>query len=71
MEVDQEHSSQILVEGGHFGDDSLVINVPRKNDTRAVTHVDMFCLRTVDLELTFSSYPAEEERVRRNAYEMY
>lgn len=71
VEVDQEHSSQILVEGGHFGDDSLVINVPRKNDTRAVTHVDMFCLRTVDLELTFSSYPAEEERVRRNAYEMY
>lgn len=54
----------VLQDGDYFGDESLLGNAPRKHCVRAVTHVDMFCLRNVDLKHAFLSFPEEEERVR-------
>ena len=50
-------------EGDFFGEESLLGNPTRKYCTRTVTHVDLFCLRSVDLVSAFQSFPEEEERV--------
>jgi len=58
--------TRILNEGDFFGEESLVVNLPRKNTTKAQTHVDMFCLSNEDLETGFLLYPEEETRVNTN-----
>jgi len=52
-----------LKEGDFFGEESLLGNPTRKYCTRTGTHVDLFCLKSVDLMSAFQSFPEEEERV--------
>jgi len=52
-----------LKEGDFFSEESLLGNCTRKYCTRAVTHVDLFCLRNADLKLAFQVFPEEEKRV--------
>lgn len=54
----------VLHEGDYFGEESLLANAPRKHCVRAITHVDMFCLRNTDIKQAFLSYPEEEDRIR-------
>ena len=63
----QDGKSDILLrDGDYFGDESMVISKARKITTRALTHVDMFCLRNSDLEEAFLSYPEEKKRVEES-----
>ena len=66
VECSNRKSDLLLYDGDYFGDESMVISKARKITTRALTHVDMFCLRNSDLEEAFMSYPEERKRVEEN-----
>ena len=66
VECSNGKSDLLLYDGDYFGDESMVISKARKITTRALTHVDMFCLRNSDLEEAFMSYPEERKRVEEN-----
>ena len=66
MLTDDDVVIKTLKEGDFFGEESLLGNCTRKYCTRAVTHLDLFCLKDEDLKLALLSFPEEEARVLGN-----
>ena len=59
------------MEGGHFGDGSLVCNTPMQWSVVAVTHVDVFSVSRRDFEAVLQDHPSYRDSIAQLAQQHY
>ena len=67
--VSPEVVKQVLKKGSHFGEKSLLFDIPMIHSVVAVTHVDVFFISRKDFEDVFDDHPDTLASIMHEAVE--
>ncbi len=70
-ETDPDQVNEVLTEGGSFGQESLLYNIPMESSVRAITHVDMFMFGQADFEHVLKDHQNMKDVINEVAQRVY
>ena len=62
---------EVLAEGSHFGDKSLIYNTPMQSSVIAMTHVDVFSISQKDFGRVLQDHPGSRAGIAELAEQQY
>ncbi len=70
-ETDPDQVKEVLTEGGSFGQESLLYNIPMESSVRAITHLEIFTIGQADFEHVLNDHQNMKNMINEVAQRVY